>query len=366
MGIIQELQITKYFKYFVMAVLAISLAACGGSGKLTPTSKKVNGPLGKFFEVVERDYKMSENELSVEFKRIAEGGPNDASWSSEPTFTVELQDEDGNSIASEHTDVVFSKEQLESVFSLGVDETASITFRFGKDKAKDAVKFKVSSKWDGAEENDIEASNVGLNLADGNYVYEGLWKSQKYKTEPCRISFEKRGDNIYGSKYTNLKFNVSIPLKGIIDGDSLFFEGGKSGNELIIHLSGDGNQLNGIGNDYTHKDLNVRVVFSKDSSGLDIEEEETEDISLNESSGSEDWDELLSSYEKYVDKYISYVKKAAKGDMTALAEYPSLMEKAQEFSDKLQRAQGDMSASQWARYNKITTKMMKAAQEMQQ
>ena len=72
------------------------------------------------------------------------------------------------------------------------------------------------------------------------------------------------------------------------------------------------------------------------------------------------------SYENYVDKYISYVKKAAKGDMTALAEYPSLMEKAQEFSDKLQRAQGDMSASQWARYNKISMKMMKAAQEMQQ
>jgi hypothetical protein len=65
----------KTIKLYVMAVLAISLAACSGGGKLTPTSKKVNGPLGKFFEVVERDYKMSENELSVEFKRILKAVP---------------------------------------------------------------------------------------------------------------------------------------------------------------------------------------------------------------------------------------------------------------------------------------------------
>ena len=41
-----------------------------------------------------------------------------------------------------------------------------------------------------------------------------------------------------------------------------------------------------------------------------------------------------------------------------------LMQKAQELSDKMNGAQGEMSASQWARYMKITTKMTKAAQEM--
>ena len=50
--------------------------------------------------------------------------------------------------------------------------------------------------------------------------------------------------------------------------------------------------------------------------------------------------------------------------MTAMAEYAGLMQKAQELSDKMNGAQGDMSASQWARYMKITTKMTKAAQEM--
>jgi hypothetical protein len=82
------------------------------------------------------------------------------------------------------------------------------------------------------------------------------------------------------------------------------------------------------------------------------------------STGSEDWNELLKSYEEYVDKYISYLKKASEGDMGALSEYPALLEKAQEFSDKMKNAESDMSASQWAKYNKITLKMLEAARKM--
>ena len=47
-----------------------------------------------------------------------------------------------------------------------------------------------------------------------------------------------------------------------------------------------------------------------------------------------------------------------------MTEYPALLEKAQEFSAKMQDAQGDMTASQWARYNKITMKMANAAQNL--
>ena len=102
-----------------------------------------------------------------------------------------------------------------------------------------------------------------------------------------------------------------------------------------------------------------------DDSSLDDDDSSDDDSdTASSSSGSQDWDALLNSYEQYVDKYISYMKKAAKGDMSALSEYPALMEKAQEFSEKMENAQGDMSASQWARYMKITTKMTTAAQEM--
>ena len=73
---------------------------------------------------------------------------------------------------------------------------------------------------------------------------------------------------------------------------------------------------------------------------------------------------MLDSYEECVDSYISLLKKASNGDMTAMEEYPALMNKAQKLSDEMQNAQGSMSASQLARYSRISTKMLKAAQEM--
>lgn len=350
-----------------MAVLAISLTGCSAGDELTPTSKKVNGPLGKFFEVVERDYKMNDNELSVEFKRIAEGGPTDASWSSEPTFTVELQDEDGNSIASEHTSVVFNKEQLESVFSLGIDETASITFKFGKnnDKAKEAVKFKVSSKWG---EDDSDGSEIGQS-DDRTVDLRG--KVDKY---PVTMHLEIKGSQVKGTYYYDRRGpNAKLILLGSFEDDIMEINETDANGTPTGHFTG--RFSNGIysGSFVTNQGKKMPFKLTEgDPSGIEVDDDSysddydsDSDVDTSSSSGSEDWDAFLDSYEKYVDKYVSFAKKAAKGDMSAMAEYPSLMKKAQEFSDKLQNAKGDMSASQWTRYNKISTKMMKAAQEVQ-
>ena len=111
--------------------------------------------------------------------------------------------------------------------------------------------------------------------------------------------------------------------------------------------------------EYKGKSSNTEVI---DSSSSTITEDEDESISSS-STGSADWDSMLDSYEQYVNKYIALMKKVSNGDMTAMAEYAGLMQKAQELSDKISGAQGDMSASQWARYMKITTKMTTTAQE---
>ena len=98
----------------------------------------------------------------------------------------------------------------------------------------------------------------------------------------------------------------------------------------------------------------------------EIEEEEVEVAPTHQtSSSSEDWDALLNSYEEYVDKYIAFLKKAKAGDMSALAEYPALMQKAQEYADKLEKAKGDeLTPAQMTRFNKIQMKMLEAAQQM--
>lgn len=109
-----------------------------------------------------------------------------------------------------------------------------------------------------------------------------------------------------------------------------------------------------------------RSTSSESSSieGIDDDDDDDDDDYSSSSSSSEDWDALLNSYEQYVDKYISLMKKAAKGDMSAMSEYPSLLDKAEEFSDKMEKAQGSMSTSQWSRYTKITNKMTQAAMNM--
>ena len=57
------------------------------------------------------------------------------------------------------------------------------------------------------------------------------------------------------------------------------------------------------------------------------------------------------------------MKKAAKGDPTAIAELAGYMQKAQEYQSKLEDAKGEMSAAQWAEFNKINAKFIKAMSE---
>lgn len=99
-----------------------------------------------------------------------------------------------------------------------------------------------------------------------------------------------------------------------------------------------------------------------DDSSLDDDGSSDDDSdTASSSSGSQDWDALLNSYEQYVNKYVSLAKKASKGDISALTEYAEFLEKAQDLSEKMSDAKGEMSTSQWARYMKITNKMASIA-----
>jgi len=80
--------------------------------------------------------------------------------------------------------------------------------------------------------------------------------------------------------------------------------------------------------------------------------------------GKENWDKLLDSYEKYVDKYIALCKKVSSGDLGAMTEYTSMMSQAQDLSEKLTKAQGEMTSAQWNRYMKILQKMTDAASNL--
>lgn len=61
-------------------------------------------------------------------------------------------------------------------------------------------------------------------------------------------------------------------------------------------------------------------------------------------------DKMLDDYEKFVDQYVEYLLKATKGDATAMAEYPSLMKKAEELDNSLEKSKDD---------NKLTPEQVK-------
>lgn len=100
---------------------------------------------------------------------------------------------------------------------------------------------------------------------------------------------------------------------------------------------------------------------SNDDSNDEMEEEE---VATN-SNDSDKVDKALDSYEEYIDSYIKFLKKAQKGDNSAMAEYPAMMQKATDMQQKMDDMKNEFSAKQMSRLMKIANKMNTAAMEMQ-
>ena len=94
--------------------------------------------------------------------------------------------------------------------------------------------------------------------------------------------------------------------------------------------------------------------------GDDDDDDDDDEVSSTTSS-STDWDAFLDDYEEYIDNYIALMKKAKNGDMSAMSEYSSMLSKAQSMQTKLDKAQGEMTSAQIARYTKLNAKLAKAA-----
>ena len=96
----------------------------------------------------------------------------------------------------------------------------------------------------------------------------------------------------------------------------------------------------------------------------DNDETSDDDSSFDETSEDNNLDELLDKYEEYYDTYISLMKKAKNGDMSAVVEYGKYLKKSQELSKKIEQAKGDLTTSQLARFQKTQMKLMKAMKEL--
>ena len=102
----------------------------------------------------------------------------------------------------------------------------------------------------------------------------------------------------------------------------------------------------------------------------EIIDEPTEEISeepeniVSTSKESNDIDAYLKSYDEYVDQYIKFMKKAKDGDVSAMTEYAESMEKATDLSEKMEKAESEMTSAQMAKFLKIQAKLTQAAANM--
>jgi hypothetical protein len=100
------------------------------------------------------------------------------------------------------------------------------------------------------------------------------------------------------------------------------------------------------------------------------EEEDRSDTSLDddvevsdESSASDEMDEILDDYEEYVEDYVAIIKrqKADPTDMSILTEYQGLMQKGTEWSTKMSEMTSEFGPEHLARMQEIQGVLMKAA-----
>lgn len=112
-------------------------------------------------------------------------------------------------------------------------------------------------------------------------------------------------------------------------------------------------------------DVAIDKFGGKPSNEGDTEEDAEESRPFsNDSSDENNIDEYLTSYEEYCNDCISFIKKAANGDIEAITKYTELQEKAEELSTKMEKLEGNMTSEQLARFQKIQEKLTKASSEL--
>ena len=91
----------------------------------------------------------------------------------------------------------------------------------------------------------------------------------------------------------------------------------------------------------------------------DIDDSEIAELS------EEEYDAMLYDYEDFVGEYIDFYKEALEGDLGALSHYPSLLKKAENLDEKMERARNNdyLTSKQVSRYIEIQMKMMNAVME---
>lgn len=156
---------------YILPIMAFA-AGCAGNREVTPENETISGPLGEYFSIVNRTYKINDGTVNVEFERIADGLP--APWNkdiplgygayhAEPGMEIEFLDKDKDIVSTDNTDIIWDMDDLESLVALNVGETASIPFSTDKKRIKS---FRIKSTFEYHEPSSDTGSVSGNSVSD--------------------------------------------------------------------------------------------------------------------------------------------------------------------------------------------------------
>ena len=383
----------------IIIAMMTSCSSGTGSKTITPTATEfTSGEIARFIEVVDQPAELTFVEkdgaiatqyfqLKVTLKMVKDGikgvDPRDIDFTSLLSVAmINLVDENGIEIQ----DLSVKNEEMLKLKKLLVGDkgdTAEIIFEGVFHNSDDAPKwFKESAQFTPYLSGDIYVGEVEtttnlegsigkypimmtMHIAtDGNVTGAYYYKS-KGPGNYLYIKGEKSDEQIILNEFTKDGQQTGT-YEGVYKND--IFKGKFSTKSGYYDFVLKPTEMETINFDNIDFDSFYAESISYDEEYDDDEEynddEEYDDDEEYESAEATDWDSLIDSYEQYVNKVIPYIEKATKGDLSALAEYPALMQKAVELSEKIEKAKGDMSASQLRRYLKITEKLSDAASKL--
>jgi|JI6StandDraft_1071083.scaffolds.fasta_scaffold42743_2 hypothetical protein len=216
---------------------------------------------------------------------------------------------------------------------------------------------------------EVTPGTYKLSLQEGDKGYSDGNKCDKYKLT-VKLRSKQKTDKEFLEVYNSLMNPLSIQLidnsgapivtasyNGSMDGLKKLLKDGEE-NFFEFNFCFTEAKLKNLSVAKFYMNTNATEYSNTSSSGSESSAE------TSENTGNQDWDKLLKDYEEYTDKYIVLMKKAKKNDVSALSEYPDILEKAGELENDLKKAENNLSQAQLSKMLKIQTKLANAAMEM--
>lgn len=145
----------KKISSFLIVMLALIMASCGNNG-VTPKSKTIEGALGEYFEITEKEYAPQNGNITIELKRTKDGMPE--GWTAEThlgaglgfysiVLAAEMIDEQGNVLATETLKTPENSNIFEVMIASKTGETVQCSFPSRDGVAKINVKSTIQNKY---------------------------------------------------------------------------------------------------------------------------------------------------------------------------------------------------------------------------